>query len=100
MLRLEWFHRYYAGRSHIAATVVYVVTLDGRRVERLTETTVTFRADVARWLNRYLLTGEPRGYGLQGAVSVFVEKIERNLSNVISLLLEALLDLFAEAELK
>lgn len=100
----EWFHRYYAGRAHVAATAVYVVTPDGRHAERLIETTVTFRADALRWLNWYLLTSEPRGkaggYGLQGAGSVFIEKVEGSLSNVIGLPLEALLELFAEVDLR
>ena len=72
----EWFRRYYAGRTHVAATAVHVVTPDGRAAERLVETRVTFRSDVDRWLNWYLLTGEPRGkaggYALQGAGSVFI----------------------------
>ncbi len=100
----DWFRRYYAGRSHIAATAVHVVTPDGRRAERLIETRVRFRADVDRWLNWYLLTGEPRGkaggYALQGAGSVFIDQVEGSLTNVVGLPLEALLELFAEVDLR
>ncbi|MEK6261578.1 MAG: Maf family protein [Planctomycetota bacterium] len=100
----EWFRRYYAGRTHIAATAVHVVTPDGRHAERLIETQVTFRTDVDHWLNWYLLTGEPRGkaggYALQGAGSVFIDKVEGSLSNVVGLPLEALLELFAEVDLR
>jgi len=100
----EWFRRYYAGRTHVAATAVHVVTPDGRCAERLIETRVTFHADVDRWLNWYLLTGEPRGkaggYALQGAGSVFIDKVEGSLSNVVGLPLEALLELFAEVDLR
>ena len=100
----DWFRRYYAGRTHVAATAVHVVTPDGRRAERLIETRVTFRPDVDRWLNWYLLTGEPRGkaggYALQGAGSVFIDKVEGSLSNVVGLPLEALLELFAEVDLR
>lgn len=100
----EWFRRYYAGQTHITATAAHVVTPDGRHAERLIETRVTFRADVDRWLSWYLLTGEPRGkaggYALQGAGSVFIDKVEGSLSNVVGLPLEALLELFAEVDLK
>jgi len=100
----DWFRRYYAGRTHTVATSVHVVTPDGRCAERQIETQVTFGEDVERWLNWYLLTGEPRGkaggYALQGAGSVFIEKVEGSLSNVVGLPLEALLDLFAEVDLR
>ena len=99
-----WFLEHYAGRTHLAATAVHVITPDGRSAERLVETRVTFCADVTRWLNWYLLTGEPRGkaggYAIQGAGSVFVERVEGSLSNVVGLPLEALLELFAEISLK
>ena len=98
-----WFLDYYAGKTHLAATAVHVVTPDGRIAERLVETRVTFRTEVEKWLNWYLLTGEPRGkaggYALQGAGSVFVEKVEGSSSNVVGLPLEALLELFAEVSL-
>ena len=100
----DWFRHHYAGRTHSAITAVYVTTPDGRSAGQLVETRVTFRADVERWLNWYLLTGEPRGkaggYALQGAGSVFIERVEGSLSNVVGLPLEALLELFAELRLK
>jgi septum formation protein len=99
-----WFQHHYAGRTHTAMTALYVVTPDGRSAAQLVETQVTFRADVDRWLNWYLLTGEPRGkaggYAIQGAGSVFVERVEGSLSNVIGLPLEALLELLSEVMLK
>ncbi len=100
----SWFLDYYAGQTHVAATAVHVVTPDGLSAERVVETNVTFRREVAPWLNWYLLTGEPRGkaggYALQGAGSVFIERVEGSLSNVVGLPLEALLELFAEVSLK
>lgn len=100
----EWFLDYYLGKSHIAATAVHVVTPDGRSAESVVETRVTFRSDAERWLNWYLLTGEPRGkaggYALQGAGSIFIERVEGSLSNVVGLPLEALLDLFAQVSLR
>jgi septum formation protein len=100
----DWFRHHYAGRTHSALTAVYVTTPDGRSAEQVVETLVTFRADVERWLNWYLLTGEPPGkaggYALQGAGSVFIESVQGSLSNVVGLPLEALLELFAEVRLK
>ena len=100
----EWFRHFYAGRTHLALTAVFVTTPDGRHADRIVETRVTIRRDIERWLNWYLLTGEPRGkaggYALQGAGSVFIEQVEGSLSNVVGLPLEALLDLFAEVRLK
>ncbi len=100
----DWFINHYAGKTHLAATALHVVTPDGRSAERVVETRVSFRADVAPWLNWYLLTGEPRGkaggYALQGAGSVFITGVEGSLSNVVGLPLEALLELLAEVSLK
>lgn len=99
-----WFLEHYAGRTHLAATAVHVLTPDGRSSERVVETSVTFRDDVTPWLNWYLLTGEPRGkaggYALQGAGSIFITKVEGSLSNVVGLPQEALLELFAEVSLR
>lgn len=100
----NWFLDHYAGKTHLAATAVHVITPDGRSAERIVETKVTFCSDVAPWLNWYLLTGEPKGkaggYALQGAGSVFITRVEGSLSNVVGLPLEALLELFAEVSLK
>jgi septum formation protein len=100
----QWFIDFYAGKTHLAATAVYVTTPDGRSAERLVETKVTFRPNVEPWLNWYLLTGEPKGkaggYALQGAGSVFITKVEGSLSNVVGLPLEALMELFSEVTLK
>lgn len=100
----DWFMHHYAGRTHLTITAVFVTTPDGRSAEQVVETKVTIRRDVERWLNWYLLTGEPRGkaggYAIQGAGSVFVERVEGSLSNVVGLPLEALLELFAEVRLR
>jgi len=100
----NWFSHYYAGKTHLALTAVFATTPDGRNTSRIVETKVTFRSDVDRWLNWYLLTGEPRGkaggYALQGAGSVFIERVEGSLSNVIGLPLETLLEIFADTALR
>ncbi len=95
-----WFRELYAGRTHRAATGLFVATPDGREIEQIVETRVTFRSDVEPWLEWYLQTGEPLGkaggYALQGAGSLFVTHLEGSQSNVIGLPLEALLEIFAE----
>lgn len=92
----RWFRDHYAGRTHIVATALRVMTNE-HIGERVVTTRVTFRRDVEPWLDWYLATGESRGkaggYAIQGAGSVFVTRIEGSLSNVIGLPLEALLDL-------
>lgn len=95
-----WFRDCFAGKTHIAATALCVAALNGRIIERIVESQVTFRGDVDRWLEWYLATGEPRGkaggYAIQGAGSLFVERVEGSLSNVIGLPLEALMEVFGE----
>jgi septum formation protein len=96
----RWFREYYAGRTHLAATALHVTGPTGTVIEGIATTRVTFRADLDRWLDWYLATDEPRGkaggYGLQGAASVFVTRIEGSLSNVVGLPLEDLLAAFEE----
>ena len=98
-----WFTDYYAGREHVAATALNVgLPNTGEIIECVVTTTVTFRPDVDRWLEWYLATGEPRGkaggYALQGAGSVFVERVQGSLSNVVGLPLEALVEILNPKE--
>jgi septum formation protein len=94
------FRDYFAGRTHLALTVLCVRTSDGRTTERLTSTEVGFIADVEKHLEWYVETGEPRGkaggYAIQGAGSIFVSHVTGSLTNVIGLPLEALLSAFEE----
>jgi septum formation protein len=100
----RWFREDYAGKTHLAATAVCVerliaegTALREERRARVVTSRVTFVADVDRWLDWYLSTGEPRGkaggYALQGAGSLFIEKVEGSLSNVVGLPLAELLDM-------
>lgn len=99
-----WFREYYFGKTHIAATALSLVPLteEGepqaiKRVERVVTTEVTFVADGEQWLDWYLSTDEPRGkaggYAIQGAGSVFVERVVGSLSNVVGLPLRETLEL-------
>lgn len=85
----EWFERYLLRAPHHAITALCVSRPHDELIERVVSTEVTFRADSGKWLDWYLSTGEPRGkaggYGLQGAGSLFVERIVGSPSNVIGL---------------
>jgi septum formation protein len=84
-----WFEQFYFGRTHLAMTAVSARGASGRISERLVTTRVTFSHERAGWLDWYLATGEPRGkaggYALQGLASLFVERVEGSLSNVVGL---------------
>ena len=94
----EWFRRCYAGRTHEVWTALCVGNSGGPPRELVVSSEVTFTADVERWLDWYLDTGEPRGkaggYAIQGAGSVFVESVRGSLTNVIGLPVRELLEVF------
>ena len=91
-----WFLDYYAGRTHEVATGFCVAHPDRPRVDRVVRSAVSIHADVSRWLDWYLATGEPRGkaggYALQGAGSVFISRVDGSLSNVVGLPLRELIE--------
>ena len=72
----RWFLEHYDGKTHVVATAFCVRLPDRPPVDRVVRSAVTFHKDVARWLDWYLTTGEPRGkaggYAVQGAGSIFV----------------------------
>ena len=90
----EWFERYYSGRAHTVWTGVCLWDHQQTLTEDIVRTTVVFRTISPAEIDWYLATGESLGkaggYGLQGLASVFVEKIEGSLSNVVGLPLESL----------
>jgi septum formation protein len=96
----RWFREDFAGKTHLVATALILEQVaSGKRASRVVTSRVTFVADVDRWLDWYLATGEPRGkaggYALQGAGSVFISKVEGSHSNVVGLPLAELLELLA-----
>jgi len=120
----DWFQEHYAGKTHTVATALCVAesrrvgcahlsscesgAQDGGhsppyvntdRVCRVVKTEVTFYDDVERWLEPYLATGESQGkaggYGIQGAASQFVSRVDGSISNVIGLPLRELLEILA-----
>lgn len=94
----QWYHDYYAGRTHVAATSLRITGPQQRVHERIVTTQITFRSDLDPWFAWYLASGEPQGkaggYAVQGAGSVFMSSIVGSLTNVIGLPLEALLEVF------
>jgi len=92
----RWFQNYYFGKTHFAVTAACVADSAGQIVERLVKSEVTFRADGQRWLDWYLQTDEPQGkaggYAIQQAGSIFVEKVEGSLSNIVGLPVEELIE--------
>jgi septum formation protein len=98
----EWFRRYYFGRSHTAVTALCVTFFGGFRQERLVKTDILFRADAEPFLDWYLSTDEPKGkaggYALQGAGSLFVERIEGSPSNVVGLPLRETFEILSSVE--
>ncbi|MBT4863880.1 MAG: Maf family protein [Planctomycetaceae bacterium] len=102
----NWFHRYYLGRTHTAATAICVATPAGRRVERVVTTRVSFHpADeqTESQIDWYLATGESQGkaggYALQGAGGVFISAVEGSVHNVVGLPLRELLNALSELEI-
>lgn len=85
----QWFRDYYAGRTHWVLTAVRAETPAGAAREIVVRTAVEMIAEVEPWLDWYIDTGEPRdkagGYGLQGAGSLFVRRVDGSPSNVIGL---------------
>lgn len=97
----DWFEQYYFGRTHQALSAVCLSTPGGRRADIVVSTQVHFRADARQWLEWYIATGEPigkaGGYGLQGAGSLFVGRINGSPSNVIGLPLRETAELLQQA---
>ncbi|MGV3618018.1 MAG: Maf family protein [Fimbriimonas sp.] len=82
-----------AGREHIVATGIALISADGEST--FVETTkVRFRPLGDDEIANYVATEEPLdkagAYGLQGGAAAFVEDLEGSRSNVIGLPLEAL----------
>jgi septum formation protein len=84
-----------SGRRHEVVSGIAVCVVAGAAVESAIEvTTVWIRNLSADDISWYLGTGEHQGkagsYGIQGAASVFVERIEGEYSNVVGLPLAGL----------
>jgi septum formation protein len=78
-----------SGRRHRVHGGVALALPDGRRLERLVETSVAIKRLDASELEAYLATGEWRGkaggYAIQGRAATLVRWMEGSYSNVVGL---------------
>ena len=85
----RWFEHFYFHRPHLAITAVSIERADGQQAECIAVTTVSFNRARANWLDWYLSTDEPDGkaggYAIQGLASVFIDRVEGSLTNVVGL---------------
>jgi septum formation protein len=99
----RWFEDYYFAKPHLALTAVSIETANGQIAETIAATTVSFNRAAAGWLDWYLSTDEPEGkaggYAIQGLASVFVNRVEGSLTNVVGLPLAETRHLLLDLEL-
>ena len=95
--------RLLSGREHQVHTGVCLICPDGRMLEEVATTKVTFLSVDDELLSRYIATGEPMdkagAYAIQGRAGAFIKSIEGSPTNVIGLPLEVLTELFTRLEL-
>jgi septum formation protein len=81
-----------SGRRHRVIGGVCVIAPDGRKVERLVTTQVTFRRLSDREIDSYIKGGEWQGkaggYAIQGKAAVFVRALSGSYFNVVGLPLQ------------
>ena len=90
----QWFEKYYVGQDHFVVSAFSLKNSDGKEISQTVTTQVRFRSDSLQYLDWYLSTGESQGkaggYGIQGKGSLFLDRLEGSLTNVIGLPLNAL----------
>ncbi len=78
-----------SGRRHRVLGAVALGLPDGRRIERMVTTAVTFKRLDAAEARAYLATGEwagkAGGYAIQGLAAAFVSSVSGSYSNVVGL---------------
>lgn len=99
----DWFLNDYAGQTHQVLTGV-CLRVNQRIMIQTAETQVTFydQEYIRARLDWYLSTQESRGkaggYAIQGAGSIFVNRIEGSLSNVVGLPLETVFEMLNHSQ--
>jgi septum formation protein len=78
-----------SGRRHRVLTAVVLALPDGRRLQRVVESAVTFQRLTAQQVADYIASGEWRGkaggYAIQGRAEGFVRFLSGSHSNVVGL---------------
>ena len=85
-----------SGRAHDVITAICLISPDGRRCERVTETRVLFKRLSAPEMDAYLDTGEwngkAGGYAVQGRAGALVRRLSGSYTGVVGLPLRETLD--------
>ncbi len=102
-----WFEQYYLGKTHEVVTAI-CLTISGtsentpQQFSCTVNSEVTMSANLENRIEWYLDTKEPLGkaggYAIQGAGSLFVEKVNGSISNIIGLPLKETLELFGRVQ--
>jgi septum formation protein len=78
-----------SGRRHHVLGAIAIAAPDGRRIERLVDTSVIFKrlseAEIAAYVAGGEWQGKAGGYAVQGKAAVFVRAISGSYSNVVGL---------------
>lgn len=78
-----------SGRRHVVLTAVALVAPDGRRAERVVESSVTFNRLTEAQIDRYAATregeGKAGGYAINGHAASFVRFLSGSHSGVVGL---------------
>jgi len=78
-----------SGRRHRVLTAVVLLGPDGRRSERLSDSSVTFARLTPQQVIAYVETGEWKGkaggYAIQGRAAAFIRFLSGSFSNVVGL---------------
>jgi len=93
-----------SGREHQVHTGVCLRCPDGRFIDRVATTKVTFLPVGDALLRRHIATGEPLdkagAYAIQGQAGALIASIEGSPTNVIGLPLEVLTEIFEQLGLE
>jgi septum formation protein len=78
-----------SGRRHHVLGAIAIATPDGKRIERLVDTSVIFKrlseAEIAAYVAGGEGQGKAGGYAVQGRAALFVRAISGSYSNVVGL---------------
>ncbi len=92
-----------SGRSHEVMSAVAVLCPDGRRLNRLSVTTVEFAPLPRQWMAEYIASGDPMdkagAYGIQNQAGIWIRRIDGSYTGVVGLPLYETGELLREAGL-